>query len=140
MKKILIILIWLFSLFSLTNIVDASIFQNWSTEIQYCSWDSCWLDKWINEVAKSDIDWMVKNTTMSSYIQRILVYLLWFLKLVSVILVIYAWFNMLTSAWNDEKFKKSKTMIIYAIIWLAVIWLAWPITNFIINLFVNNAK
>lgn len=140
MKKFLIFFLLIFSFFNYTNITQASIFQNWKTEIPYCSWNDCWLEKWIKEVEKADIDWMVKWTTASAYIQRILVYLLWFLRLVAIILIIYAWFNMLTAAWDEDKFNKSKTMLIYAIIWLAIIWLAWPITAFIINLFVSTAS
>jgi hypothetical protein len=62
-------------------------------------------------------------------------YLLSFLAIIAVIIIIYAWFNILTAAWEEEKVKNSKKMIMYAIIWLAVIYLAWPITRFIIWIF-----
>lgn len=139
MKKIVIILLSIFAIFSFTSNVNASIFSNWNTEIPYCSWDDCWFWKWVSEIEKADIDWVVKNTTASAYIQRILVYLLGFLRLAAIILVIYAGFNMLTAAWDEDKFNKSKTMLIYSMIWLVIIFAAWPITNFIIDIFVKNA-
>ena len=132
MKKIFLFVISVFISFVLLNNVDASIFWSNNSNIPYCNWDECSLEKWV-EYAKW-VDWVVTTWTASEYVQKIVVYLLSFLKLVAVILIIYAWFNMLTSAWDEEKAKKSKTIIVFAIIWLLIIYLAWPITNFIIDI------
>ena len=139
MKKIFLLLASFFLLFSFFNPIDASnIFQSWNPEIPYCRWDDCWLKEGIEHVKNSWIDWLITDWTASSYIQRILVYLLTFLRLVAVIIFIYAGFNMLTAWWDEEKFNKSKTMMIYAIIWIAIVFLAWPITNFIIDIFTKS--
>ncbi len=53
-------------------------------------------------------------------------------------IIIYAWFNMLTAAWDDDKATSSKKMIVFAIIWLAIIYLAWPITTFVLDVFSQN--
>ena len=45
---------------------------------------------------------------------------------------------MLTAAWDEDKAKKSKTIIVFAIIGLLIIYLAWPITNFVIDVLSNN--
>lgn len=134
MKKLIFFLISFLALFTfwLFNEVNASIFWWTETTIPYCPWDDCSLEKWV-EYTKW-VSWLVTDGTASAYIQKIIIYFLTFLKLVAVILIIYAWFNMLTSAWDEEKAKKSKTIIVFAIIWLLIIYLAWPITNFIIDI------
>lgn len=137
MKKIITFLIsfLIVSSFWFFNQADASIFWGSNTKIPYCEGNECSLEKWV-EYTKW-VDWVVTTWTASAYIQKIVIYVLSFLKLISVLIIIYAGFNMLTSAWDEDKAKKSKTIIIFAIIWLAIIYLAWPITNFIIDLLTN---
>jgi len=137
MKKIIIFLISFLIVLSFwfLNQTNASIFWGSNTKIPYCTGNECSLEKWV-EYTKW-VDWVVTSWTASAYIQKIVIYVLSFLKLVSVLIIIYAGFNMLTSSWNEEKVKKSKTIIVFAIIWLAIIYLAWPITNFVIDLLTN---
>ena len=125
----------IFILFSPITFAEAWIFTDDSVEIPYCEWDECWLKQWIELVGGSEIEWVMTTGTASSYIQKIIVYILGFLKLIAVIIIIYAWFNMLTAAWDEEKAKTSKTIITYAIIWLVIIYLAWPITTFVLDVF-----
>lgn len=133
MKKIiLLLLIWFLFIVNFNFDVNASIFW-WTTAPTpvYCkSGTSCWITEWINQV--KDANWLPTNTKFSDYVQDIVVYLLKFLAIVATLLIIYAWFNLLTSVWDEEKSKKSKSIIIYALLWLLIIFLAWPITNFII--------
>lgn len=140
MKKYLLIigftLIWLLS-FLHTSLASANIFWWNNQKIPYCTWNECWLQQWVEQVKSSGIMWIITEWTASWYIQRVVIYILWFLSIIAVILIIYAWFNMLTSAWDDEKAKKSKTIIIYSIIWLVIIFLAWPITTFVIWVLTN---
>ena len=42
-------------------------------------------------------------------IVNIMSYILWFLALIGVIFAIYAWFQILTAGWDDDKVKKGKT-------------------------------
>lgn len=140
MKKYLLIigftLIWLLS-FLHTSLASANIFWWSNQKIPYCTWNECWLQQWVEQVKSSGIMWIITEWTASWYIQRVVIYILWFLSIIAVILIIYAWFNMLTSAWDDEKAKKSKSIIIYSIIWLVIIFLAWPITTFVIWVLTN---
>ncbi len=131
MKKIILTFISLFFLI-ITPIASASIFWGSDSEIPYCEWNDCGLQQWIEQVKNSWVDWLVTEGKASEYIQWITVYILGFLSLIAVIIIIYAWFNLLTSAWDEEKSKKSKTIIIFTIIWLVIIYLAWPITKFVI--------
>lgn len=135
MKKIALFL-FMITILLFWYIFDASALDiiSWDkTTIPYCEyWDDCSLKDWVEYAW--DINTVVTTWTASAYIQKIVVYALTFLKLLAVLLIIYAWFNMLTSAWDEEKAKKSKTIIVFAIIWLLIIFLAWPITNFIIDI------
>ena len=95
---------------------------------QNCEWDDC-LAEWIKTTSWI---WAIETKRKASeYVQDIVTYLITFLTLIAVIYIIYAWFNILTWAWEEEKAKKSKTIIIYVIVWVALVWLAFPITKFI---------
>lgn len=139
MKKLIILFISFFALLIswFSNEVNASVYTQENTKIKYCNdWDDCSLEKWIEST--KGIKTIITDWLASDYIQKIVVYILWFLKLLAVLLIIYAWFNMLTSVWDEEKAKKSKTIIVFAILWLLIIFLAGPITNFILDILSQN--
>lgn len=106
------------------------IFSNTTNEIPYDN-GGTWLQDGIDEVKK--LDNLQTEWDASTYISGIVVYLLSFIYLIAVILIIYAWFNLLTWVWDEEKAKKSKTMIIYVVIWISIIFLANPIVWFIMQ-------
>jgi len=109
-----------------------SLFDNSNEEIPYCNDDwECWVIQWIEAV--KDIEAVENEKKASQYIQDIVKYILSFLALVATLIIIYAWFTVLISVWDEEKTKKSKQMIIYSIIWLVIIFMAWPIINFVID-------
>ena len=56
-----------------------------------------------------------------------------FLYLIAVIVILWAGFQILTSAWDEEKTKKWKTIIIQAVVWLLVIFIASSIVNFVLT-------
>jgi hypothetical protein len=105
------------------------LFNNTTAEIPYCKWWDCWLDNWIDQTKK--INNLKTDWTASWYVTSIVTYILWFVYLIAVILIIYAWFNLLTWVGDEEKAKKSKTMILYVIVWIIIIFLAWPIVKFV---------
>ncbi len=110
-----------------------SFMDNWSTKIPYCKNGSdCWLKGWMDAI--TDIDDLETDKKASEFVQDITVYILWFIYLISVLLIIYAWFNLLTWVWDEEKAKESKKMISYVLIWILIIFLAWPIVEFIMNM------
>ena len=55
-----------------------------------------------------------------------------FLYIIALVIAIYAWFLILASGWKEEDVKKWKNLIIYAIVWIAVIWFANSIIRFAI--------
>ena len=105
----------------------------WTNSVPYCDWWDCWLEKWVEAVQW--VDAVVTDISASVYIQNVVEYILWFLMLMCVLIIIYAWFVLMFWIGDEEKAKKTKLIITYAIIWLVIIYLAWPLTEFILNLF-----
>lgn len=140
MKKIISFILFFLTIFSFwfINQSNAWIFDNNDTEINYCHKDiywneTCWLEQWVGEIQNSWIQWLVTIWKWSEYVQKIVAYWLSFLAIVAVLLIIYAGFNLLISIWDEEKAKKSKTIIIFALLGLLIIFLAKPITTFVID-------
>jgi hypothetical protein len=133
-SKLLIFIIAFFTIFSVVNWSFVSdLFDDNTTEIHYCQDDDCWLDNWINEVW-NNIEGLVTDETASNYFQNVTTYILWFIYLIAVALIIYAWFNLMTGVGDEEKAKKSKAMIIYVIVWIAIIFLANSIVGFVVQI------
>jgi hypothetical protein len=117
--------------------VDAAFFDQFSgqgsPEIRYCDEPGeCGLDRW-TQIIKWEIDGIESDRSLSEYVQDVVLYLLTFISLIAVIYVIYAGFQILIWNGDEEKLKKSKQTIIYVVLGIAVIWLAWPITLFIMR-------
>ena len=55
-----------------------------------------------------------------------------FVWLIVILLIIYAWFLVLTSSWDEEKLKKAKSIIIYIAIWLFILIASYLILTFFI--------
>jgi uncharacterized membrane protein YwzB len=108
--------------------------EDWQPKIRIDCWEEdCNLDTGIENV-RNTVKWIEQERTFSEYVQDIVVYMLSFISIIAVIYIIYAWFRILTGAWDEEVLKKQKSTILYVIIWMAVIWLAYPITIFISDL------
>lgn len=136
MKALLIIAVFILTIFSSFNESSAlSIFRDRS-EIIYCQDNECSLSEW-TKIVKNDLNDIEKNRTTSQYIQDVVAYLLTFITIIAVFYIIYAWFKVLTSAWNDDDVKKSKTTIISVFIWILIIWLSYTIVKWIIWVVVN---
>ena len=78
-------------------------------------------------------EWVKWNwdITISEAINNFLEYLLLFLGLIAIVLFLWAWFNILTAAWDEDKVKKGKTTMIQAAIGLIVIFFSWQIVGWI---------
>lgn len=108
----------------------ASDFFDENEKIPYCQeGENCSLSGWIEQV--KPIKTFVTNKKFSEYSQDVVVYVLWFVYLIAIILIIYAWFNILTWAWDEEKVKKSKKIIFFVVLWVVIIYLANPILVFV---------
>lgn len=129
--------------FSFSSIASACNLFNWSdcessSSVNYCnsndpaSADYCSVDRG-TQIVSGNINDIEKDRKFSVYIQDIIAYLLLFLGIVGVIYIIYAGFNVLTAAGDEDKVKKSKTTILHVFIGLILIFLAFSIVKFVIG-------
>ena len=131
MRKILIIFILMISFL---HVNASSLFEEKSSVIYCWNWTSeCSLDEW-TKIVKNNIDWINTNQSFVDFVQDIVAYILTFISLIAVLYIIYAWFSILVSWWNDEVQKKQKKTIFSIIIWIVLIWLSYTIVNFIVDL------
>lgn len=129
--------VFILSILSFTSTVNAAwlndVFEDTNPRTPYCQDDECSLENGI-KVMKSWINDIEKDRKASTYIQDIIKYLLGFITLIAVIYIIYSWFQIMISAWAEDKVKKSKTTIVHVLIWIIVIWLAYSIVTFMMNI------
>lgn len=107
-------------------------------ELPYCDNDECGYQSGL-KVVKPMIDNTETNQTLSEYVQSVIVYLITFLSIIAVVYIIYAWFKIMMWWWSEEALKKSRTTILHVVIWIVIIWLAYSIVAFIIDI-LNNAS
>lgn len=79
-----------------------------------------------NCINQTDLKWF------ALIIVRIIDWMNSFVWIVVILFIIYAWFLVLTSAWDDEKLNKAKKIIIYIVIWLAILMFNYLILTFFI--------
>jgi type IV secretory pathway VirB2 component (pilin) len=65
---------------------------------------------------KENLNDVETGQSASEFIQNIIVYLIGFISIVAVVYIIYAGFNILTGTGDEEKIKKSKSIILYVVI------------------------
>ncbi len=96
---------------------------------------------WLNNAAlaldfgedkATTLQWSTK--TADQVITQWTDFIVWFLYLVAVIVMIYGGFLILTAAWDEEKVKKGKTILIQAAAWLVVVFIAGSIVNWVVTL------
>lgn len=108
-----------------------SIFKD-KSKVIYCSDGECSLEKG-TEMVKNNISDIETTKTASEYIQDIVKYLLTFITLIAVLYIIYAWFRILTSAWEEEWVSSAKKTIVSVALWILVMWLAYAIVRWVIE-------
>lgn len=121
-KKLFTWIILALSIFSFTE----NTFSAWSSNDLK---DSLWFEK-VSEDFTHWTSW--SENILINIINNWVDYLLWFLLFISVIYWLYWASLFLFSMTDDDKIKKWKKIITRAIIWMIVVFLAYPITNFII--------
>ena len=96
---------------------------------------------WLNNAAlalkfgeerAAELQWSTK--TADQVITQWVAFIVTFLYLVAVIVMIYGGFLILTAAWDEEKVKKGKTILIQAAAWLVVVFIAGSIVDWVVTL------
>ena len=118
-KKLITFLILTFSIFSFTENTFSAKWKNCN------AWDSFCLE----QKAKDEVK---VTSTLDQIIENWVVYLLGFIFLVSVIYWLYWATHIFWAGADEEKVQKWKKIIIRAIIWIAVTFVAYPIVRFVI--------
>jgi len=77
---------------------------------------------------------MVTAWTADTVVQWYISNALGFLYLIAVLYAIWWGFNILIAAWEEEKVKTWKTVIIHALIWVVVIFLAGTVVSWLMGL------
>ncbi|EKE29316.1 MAG: hypothetical protein ACD_2C00190G0004 [uncultured bacterium (gcode 4)] len=65
-------------------------------------------------------------------IATIIQYAAWFIWVITIVLIVYAWFLIITSNWNEDKVKKWKATIKYIIFWMVLIAASVILFNFML--------
>lgn len=93
---------------------------------------------WLNVKSTSSATNLVNDSwswNLVWTVEAFLWYIVWLLYLVAVVFGLYGGFQILTAGWDDGKVKAWKTTLINAALWLAAIFLASTIINWIMRLF-----
>ena len=135
--KFLILGVGIFFSFCILIYADNLFSDTW--EVPFCSDGECGYQEWVKEV-QDMVDNAETAIPLSDYIQDIVVYLLTFLSIIGVIYIMYAWFRIMIWWWSDESLKNSRKTILHVFIGLIVIWLAYSIVAFIIEILVEAWK
>lgn len=121
----------------LPNYVSAQ--GNWDAGFD----DEQWWFARTNEKQRNELGgWYSTTGSWSSLlttIRRAINWVLWILATITLVIMIYAGFLMVTSAGDDKKYQKGLWIIKYAAIWLAIIGLSWLIVS-VIFWFINSAQ
>lgn len=111
--NVLYSIVW-FIIIKISNTLVASVY--WKTTCPNITNVNCSIEtntEWVAWIIIKLINWMN-----------------WFVWIILIIMVLYAGFNVLTSAWDEEKLKKAKTSILYIAIWLAILIASYLILTF----------
>ncbi len=101
-------------------------------QIEYCQWNKCTLSGWLT-ATKNAVGGTFSQKTIAVYVTDVVKYFLGFVTLVGVVYIIYAWAQLMTWGWDEEKVKKARQIIIYVIVWILLMWIAYWIVWIILD-------
>ncbi len=135
MKKILKIVI-LFPLLGISFLpfANAGFFEPDTPKAQYCNNEQeCWITKSLTDM-KPELKDIEKERKFSVYAQDVVIYVLTFISIIWVVYIIFAWVTLMVWGGGDKTMTKTKNMITYVIIGIFIMWLAFPLMKFLINI------
>lgn len=92
---------------------------------------NCETSFWFDFVAASCLE-DARIEGVSKIITDVINWVNWFIWIVVLIMVIYAWSLVLLSAWDEEKLKKAKSIMLYVAIWMFLLVINYLILTFFI--------
>lgn len=103
----------------------------------YCTDGTCNLEKWVKDVGWVTKD-LITDRPLSAYAQDIIIYLMTFISIIAVLYIIYAGFQVLIGAGDEEKMKKAKNIVLYVTLGIILMWLSYSIVQWIFDV-INQA-
>jgi len=134
MRKVLLYIIMFASLFFATSSLAGAYSLYGNSSMPYdipCNGAVNCVQYGAKEVQKN-VDATTKP--FSTYVQDYINYLLTFLTIIAVIYIIWAGFQIMIGEGDTEKLGKAKKTILYVAIGIIIIWLAYAIVIWVINL------
>ena len=125
------------TLFASVNTTSAQF--RWSelngdnTELSICEGKECSLKGGVNKTKELVKGQVVTEKSATQLLQDIITYALGFITLIAVIYILWSGFRIMTGNGDSGVMESSKKIIIYVIIGIVMMWLAYPIVAFIIN-------
>lgn len=112
-----------------------------SNSSPYCANGECTLEAGVKNVGDAiNGSWVQTHEPLTAYIVNIVQYLLGFITIIAVIYVIYAGFQVMIGGGDEEKMKKAKNIIIYILVGVSIMWLAYAIVSIIISSVTGNSQ
>lgn len=107
--------------------------DNAQIDTQRWVWDNSMKEKLLNitqndVVKNSSSDWL---TSLQSIIVWIKDTLVGFLLIIAVAVFLYIWIKISFARWNPEEFKKAWMHLVYAVIWIFIVSIAWAAVTLI---------
>ena len=129
MNKKVWILIWSAIVWATTIAAPMLTTANWFTDQNATTlWVVGWAKGWTGD------------TSFITFVQTAVNWILWFLGLISIIILIWGGFQMVTAAGDDGKYKKWFTIVKQAVIWLILIWASAMIINLVFSFMSSNTS
>ncbi len=88
------------------------------------------IDTWMGNI-NSNVVWT--DAPLDQAIQSLMVTSMKYLSVLAVLYGLWWGFHILTAAWDEDKVKKWKTIIVHTVIWLVVIWLVGSIVRWVVG-------
>ncbi len=85
-----------------------------------------------NDNKKVNMDiWLWKEITILSFLQSIQKYILWVVWIITIWVLIYIWFLLISWEWNPDEIKKAFKAFLYLVVWLAIIPLSYILVKIV---------
>ena len=161
-KKFLITLITLVSIFSFYSVNaevvvwESRFWEEWDDPIifgrEYLPDETTWNDSsfiqnrwvWNSEIKNSLLNISknnVINNSSDNWLTSMQSILIWikntltgFLLIIAVGVFLYIWIRIVLARWNPEEFKKAWMHLIYAVIWIFIVSMAWAAVTLVSGL------
>lgn len=111
---------------------EISDWTTWSTNKSIVNWMTSSLNWWISIVSlDEDDDWIDIISSLFVWFKGELFSII---MVISIAVFIFIGIRLSTSKWNPEEFKKAMTHLIYSIVWIFVIFMAWWLVKLVSSL------